>query len=278
MAERKASKCWVNGEPTQNLSVMDSGLRYGDGLCETMAVRQGKILLETYHLECLRKGCKQLGITAPAVPALKRELEEAVRGQSQAVLNFILTRGCAGPDGRVAPGIQTTRIVSLEPWPEYPGQWAETGIHMRICDTHVSRNRRLAGLKHLNRLDQVLARLEWTEADKLQEGLMLDEEGSVIGGTMSNVFAWLSHGVLATPALRLAGVEGVMRRYLLEQAGRNNIQTRIASLSLTELMGAVEVFVCNSVIGVWPVAAVGAWKYRIGPMTRQAQRWARESA
>lgn len=277
MTERMALKCWVNGEQTQALSVMDSGLRYGDGLCETMAVRHGEIPLEAYHLERLTKNCKRLGISTPPIPALKRELAKAVRDQSPAVLNLILTRGWIGFDGRPAPGTGTTRIIALEPWPEYPVQWAETGIRVRICNTHASRNRRLAGIKHLNRLDLVLARSEWTDADNIQEGLMLDEEGWVIGGTMSNVFAWLSHGVLATPSLRHAGVEGVMRRWLLEQAERHAIQTRVASLSLTELMSATEIFVCNSVIGVWPVAAIGAWKYRIGAMTHQAQQWARES-
>jgi 4-amino-4-deoxychorismate lyase len=241
-------------------------------------VRAGHILLEEYHLERLSTGCKQLLIAPPALAALKRELGQAARDQAQAILNLILTRGSAGPDGRAARDSRTTRILSLEPWPEYPDQWAETGIRLRICDTHVGRNRRLAGLKHLNRLEQVLARSEWTDADNIQEGLMLDEEGSVIGGTATNVFAWLSHGVLATPVLRLSGVEGVMRRWLLEQAAQHGIQTRIASLSLTELMKAAEIFVCNSVIGVWPVAAIGAWKFRIGPMTRQAQQWAKESS
>ncbi len=253
-------------------------MRYGDGLFETMAVRQGKILLETYHLERLRKGCKRLGIAAPEALTLKKELAQAVRDQSQAILNLVLTRGSVGFDGRPALEARTTRIVSLEPWPEYPTQWMETGIHVRICDARANRNPRLAGLKHLSRLDHVLARLEWTDADNTQEGLMLDEEGSVIGGTMTNVFAWLSHGVLATPAVQVAGVAGVMRRYLLERAEKADIQLRVATISLAELMRAEEIFLCNSVIGVWPVAAVGAWKFKIGPMTRQAQQWARESA
>jgi len=268
MTEPMAFQCWVNGEQAEMISAMDRGLRYGDGLYEAMAVRHGTVLLETYHLERLQKGCKRLGIAMPAIPVLKRELIQAARHQTQAVLNLIVTRG------RLDQKTQTTHIVALEPWPKYPAEWSETGVRVRICDTHASRNRRLAGLKHLNRLDRVLARREWTDADNIQEGLMLDEEGSVIGGTMSNVFAWLSHGVLATPALRLAGVEGVMRRLVLERATQNGIQTRIASLSLTELMKAAEIFVCNSVIGVWPVVAIGHWRYAPGPMTRQVQNWA----
>lgn len=266
--------CWVNGDQTEMISIMDCGLRYGDGLYETLAVRAGCIQRQDYHLESLIAGCKRLSMAAPKVPALKKGLALAVRDQSQAILNLVLTRGYTGSDARTVCGNHTTCIILLESWPQYPSQWAQTGIHVRICDTRASRNRRLAGLKHLNRLEQVLARMEWTDADNIQEGLMLDEEGSVIGGTMSNVFAWLSHGVLATPALRMAGVEGVMRRWLLECAAREGIQIRVATLSLAELMNAAEIFVCNSVIGVWPVTAIGAWKFKVGPMTRRAQQWA----
>ncbi|MGH8281829.1 MAG: aminodeoxychorismate lyase [Gammaproteobacteria bacterium] len=268
--------CWVNGEADETISAFDRGLQYGDGLFETLEVRDGRILLEDYHLERLSHGCECLGIARPAPGILKKELSRAARGETRAVLKLILTRGPADQTYQMDPHAQPTRIVSRHPCPDYPSQWAERGIHLCICDTHVSRNARLAGLKHLNRLEQVLARAEWTEADDIQEGLMLDEEGSVIGGTMSNVFAWLSHGVLATPAVRLAGVAGVMRRYLLERAGKADIQIRVASISLTELMRAEEIFVCNSIIGVWPVAAIGHWKYSVGPVTRQAGSWAME--
>ncbi|MGA9852235.1 MAG: aminodeoxychorismate lyase [Gammaproteobacteria bacterium] len=268
--------CWVNGEPSETVSIFDRGLHYGDGLFETLVVREGRILLENYHLERLTYGCGRLRIARPALGVLKSELSLAARNETQAVLKLILTRGRWGQDCQTDRDNQTTRIVSRHPWPDYPPQWAEHGIRVRICDTRISRNPKLAGLKHLNRLEQVLARSEWTEADDIQEGLMLDEEGSVIGGTMSNVFAWLSHGVLATPALRLAGVAGVMRRYLLERAEGASMQLRVATISLAELMRAEEIFVCNSIIGVWPIAAIGHWKYSAGSVTRQIRNWAME--
>jgi 4-amino-4-deoxychorismate lyase len=94
---------------------------------------------------------------------------------------------------------------------------------------------------------------------------------------MTNVFAWLSHGVLATPALHHAGVASVMRRYLMECAAKAGIQLRIATISLAELMQAEEIFVCNSIIGVWPVVAIGHWKYAVGPTARCFIGWAAQA-
>ena len=192
----------------------------------------------------------------------------------QAVLKLIITGGNRGREYRPPQDLQPTRILLRHPWPHHPAAWTEQGIRMRICDMHVGHNRQLAGLKHLNRLEQVLARAEWTDADNIQEGLMVDEEGAVIEGTMTNVFAWLPQGVLATPSLRLAGVAGVMRRYILEHAEQAAIPVRVATLSLPELMQAAESSACNSIIGVWPVSIIGHWKFAVGSVTRQVQAWA----
>ncbi|MHB8423707.1 MAG: aminodeoxychorismate lyase [Gammaproteobacteria bacterium] len=273
---QEITKCWVNGIASVVIDVFDRGLQYGDGLFEVMAVKDGRILLEEYHLQSLADGCERLFIPQVPVKLLRRELQSAAEGQAQGVLRLILTRGSGDRGYRPSPHAQVTRILSRHAWPTYSSGWEDRGIHVRICDTHLGHNRRLAGLKHLNRLEQVLAQREWSEQDNIQEGLMLDDEGSVIGGTMSNVFAWLSHGVLATPSLRLAGVGGVLRRYILERAEQGGMQTRVASLSLAELMQAREIFVCNSIIGVWPVVAIGHWKYAVGSVTRNAQIWVNE--
>ncbi len=266
--------CWVNGEPGIRISTFDRGLHYGDGLFETLAVRLGRIRLLDHHLQRLTMGCLRLRLPPLPLDVVKDELTHAANGQPQAVLKLIVTRGSGGCGYRPSASTQTTRILTRHPCPEHPAEYIQYGIRMRVCNTRLSRNRALAGLKHLNRLEQVLARAEWTEADNIQEGLMMDEEGSVIEGIMTNVFVRLSHGVLATPSLRLAGVAGVMRRHILECAQQTGIPIRIASLSLTEIMQAAEIFVCNSVIGVWPVSAIDHWKFTVGPMTRRAQTWA----
>lgn len=271
------TQSWINGRPGDLLPVTDRGLQYGDGLFETLAVKAGRITLLDYHLERLHEGCRRLQLHAPSENILRAELFSAAAGQATAVLKLIVTRDSVGRGYQFTGDAKTTRILTRHPWPEYPLEYNEHGVHLRICDAHLGHNRRLAGLKHLNRLEQVLARAEWSEIDQVQEGLMLDEEGSVVEGTMSNVFVWLDHGVLATPDLRRCGVAGVMRRHLLERAEQMGVAVRVANLSLTELMRAQEIFVCNSLIGVWPVTAIGHWKYSIGSMSRQAQRWASET-
>jgi len=270
------TECWINGKPGELIPVSDRGLQYGDGLFETLAVKAGRIPLLDYHLQRLHAGCRRLQLHAPPEDSLRTELLSAAATHTAAVLKLIVTRADAGSGYSFQRSQNNTRILMRHPWPVYPSAWADGGVHLKICDTHLGHNAQLAGLKHLNRLEQVLARAEWSEADQVQEGLMLDEEGSVIEGTMTNVFAWLPHGVLATPSLKLCGVAGVMRRHLLARAEQAGVALRIATLALAELMQAQEIFVCNAVIGVWPVTAIGHWKYSIGPMTRQAQAWAAE--
>lgn len=223
-------------------------------------------------------GCRKLHIPVPAVAELKDELRQAAMERPHAVLKLVVTRGVGARTYRPPHPARQVRILLRFAWPEYPAVWVERGVHVRICDTHLGHNSRLAGLKHLNRLEQVLAQSEWTETDDIQEGLMTDGEGSVISGTATNVFAWLSHGVLATPSLRLCGVAGIMRRYLLERAQQTGMQLRVATLSLAELMKAQEIFLTNTLIGVWPVATIGHWRYTAGPVTRQMQAWAAECA
>jgi 4-amino-4-deoxychorismate lyase len=152
--------------------------------------------------------------------------------------------------------------------------WQNEGVVLRICTTRLGSNPALAGLKHLNRLEQVLARAEWGESDGIQEGLMLDAEGSVVEGTMTNLFAAPSGGPLLTPDLSHAGVAGVMRRHIIEQAAVAGIQVQVRRINPGELMDQHELFVCNSLIGVWPVACLGERRYTVGPLTRLAQKWA----
>jgi 4-amino-4-deoxychorismate lyase len=266
--------CWVDGVPSTSVNLLDRGLHYGDGLFETLSVRDGRIQLLDYHLQRLRQGCERLSLTMPKIDTLHDELHHAAKDQGRAVLKLIVTRGAGGRGYGPPQDAVPTRIVFRYPQPDYPADNWEQGVRLRVCDTRLGRNPRLAGLKHLNRLEQVLARSEWNAAEDVAEGLMLDEMGLVIEGTMSNVFAEPEAGVLATPALGRCGVAGVMRRHLLEQAQRVGMTLRIMDMALADLMQAREIFVCNSVIGVWPVMAVGERRFTTGATTRQAQQWA----
>ena len=268
---------WVNGKLQAHVSASDRGLQYGDGVFETLPTAHGNIPLLSHHLDRLYKGCKRLAINAPAREQLQAELLSAARGVQRAVFKLFITRGTGGRGYRPPPDAQTTRILTRHPWPDHPPAWGESGIHLRICAMRLGHNSRLAGLKHLNRLEQVLARTEWSERDPWQEGLMLDEEGAVIEGTMTNVFARLADGRRVTPELSQCGVAGVMRRHLLERCMQDGEPAHEVHLSLKELREAREVFVCNSLIGIWPVRRLDNQEYTIGEWTRRMQQCAREA-
>lgn len=263
--------CWIDGQLAEALPLADRGLHYGDGLFETMALHDGSIRRLTMHLERLQDGCKRLGLPYPDVDTLRRELDAACRGQDQAVLKLMVTRGVGGRGYRPPAQASVTRILFRYPWPDYPSDWSEQGIELRICRTRLGLNPALAGLKHLNRLEQVMARAEWTEG--AQEGLMLDADGGVIEGTMTNLFASPAEGQLVTADLGQAGVAGVTRRHILERARTEGLAVQVRGLPLDELLESREIFVCNSIAGVWPVRRIGSRSYALGPLTRRAAGW-----
>jgi 4-amino-4-deoxychorismate lyase len=157
----------------------------------------------------------------------------------------------------------------LHEWPNYPTSCTESGIKTRICQTRLGHNPSLAGIKHLNRLEQVLARQEWDDP-VIMEGLMLDASGNLVEGTMSNVFV-VKDAVLMTPDLQLCGVAGIMRAHVLDMAAEHLIAARVQHLELDALLQADEVFICNSLLGIWPVIGVDEHDFLKGPVTRRLQ-------
>ncbi|WP_085656042.1 MULTISPECIES: aminodeoxychorismate lyase [unclassified Pseudomonas] len=264
--------CWVDGQPADALSLKDRGLAYGDGLFETIAVRGGQPLLLDRHLARLAEGCSRLAIAADP-ERIRDELSSYALAMGEGVLKLILTRG----DGQRGYAPDTTapgrRILQASPAPSYPAAHGEQGIRLFPCSTRLSHQPLLAGLKHLNRLEQVIARSEWQDSEHA-EGLMLDQAGRVIEGVFSNLFL-VRDGVLVTADLKRCGVAGVMRAELLSQARALGIATQITDIGLEQLQWADEVFVCNSVYGVWPVRACAALSWPVGPLTRKLQTIAR---
>jgi 4-amino-4-deoxychorismate lyase len=267
--------CWIDGQAAGALPLTDRGLHYGDGLFETLAVRDGKVRRMALHLERLREGCARLGMPAPDAVQLQRELQEAAAGQSHAVLKLMLTRGTGGRGYRPPEQMVPVRVLFSYPWPGYPADWNREGIELRICTTRLGENPALAGLKHLNRLEQVLARAEWNDGPA--EGLMLDAGGRVVEGTMTNLFASPAEGRLVTPDLSRSGVAGVTRRHILARAKAEGVQVEVRDMNLDELLANREIFMCNSIAGVWPVCRIGTQRYAVGSLARRAQAWAEEA-
>ena len=263
------SRVLINGQEAGCLPADDRGLQYGDGLFETIAVSDGRLVFWREHFTRLAAGAQRLGMPVPDEMLLREEAGRLIRGKARGVLKIILTRGSGGRGYRPPEQVSCRRIVSVHPWPEYPAGNATDGVELRICRTPLSTNPTLAGIKHLNRLEQVLARNEWRE-EHIAEGLMLDTQGRVIEGTISNVFA-VKDSKLITPCLRNCGVEGVIRGIILRMTDNFRIETSINDLRLNDLASMDELFICNSVIGIWPVRKLQQHSYRPGKVTRELQ-------
>lgn len=260
----------VNGKPGSSVGVSDRGLQYGDGLFETLAVDRGQVLCLDRHLARLASGCHSLEIPLPDEVVLRSDLTTVTKGVARGVVKIILTRGVSARGYRAASNPAPTRIVSSHPWPPFPRENRAEGVALRVCRTRLSVNLRLAGLKHLNRLEQVLAVNE-IDDPKVSEGLMLDTDGAVVEGTMSNVF-YVENGRLMTPDLSRCGVHGIIRAEILDWArGNMNAPVGQTRVGPETLLKSQECFVCNSLIGVWPVRSIDGREIPLGPVTQSVQ-------
>ncbi|MDR9436972.1 MAG: aminodeoxychorismate lyase [Thiohalophilus sp.] len=243
--------CRINGVDSRQLEITDRACQYGDGLFETLAVRHGQVEFLQAHLQRLAEGADRLGIPMPEESRWRDDIRAILVGRQQAVLKLMLSRGSGGR-GYLAPDHPVvSRIVMLHPWPVHPPEHVEQGVRVRFCETRLAEQPRLAGIKHLNRLEQILARREW-EDETIQEGLMLDTRDRVIEATMSNLF-WLKGSTLHTPDLSACGVQGIMRQQIINLAPALGLDVQIDHYSRQALDEADGLFLTNSVIGLWPV-------------------------
>ena len=240
----------VNGEPAQNISIEDRGLLYGDGLFETILCDLGKPVLLDLHCQRLQQGCERLHIPVPDMNLLRQEID-TVAACEDCVIKVIITRGVRTRGYRFDHhDTSTSRIVYKSPCPQIPEEYYQHGIELGVSEFRLADNEILAGLKHLNRLEQVMACYEWPP--ECAELLMLNHQGQVIEGTMSNIFIQSADG-WKTPILKNSGINGVLREWILANASQLNIECSQQTLSLDDIKQAQSIFVCNSVIGVWPV-------------------------
>lgn len=260
----------VNGLAGAMIDALDRGLQYGDGLFETLAVRDGRIRLAEAHWQRLAAGCRRLGLEAPPTGVLEQEVSEVAAGP-RSVVKVIVTRGPAGRGYRPPPAPAQTRVVAGYPYPDWPAAWREQGVRVRTCVTRMADSPALAGLKHLGRLEQVLARAEWRD-ESIAEGLMLDVRGHVACGTQSNLFA-VRGGRLLTPAVDRCGVAGVMRQAVMRWSQGRDQPVAEAQIRPGELLDADEVFVTNAVIGAWRIAELDGRRLGQTGCAREFMAW-----
>jgi 4-amino-4-deoxychorismate lyase len=260
----------VDGRAATSISTWDRGLHFGDGLFETIACRAGLPRFLPLHLERLALGCSRLKMPALNLELLHAEVQALAAGVDRGIVKMILTRGAATVRGYAISGTEKpTRITIRYPWPHDDLAARHDGVAAQTLALRLSESPLLAGLKHCNRLEQVLARAEWSDSS-IAEGILFSTSGKLVSGTMSNIFL-VSRSAIRTPRIDLSGVAGVMRRVVVREAMRAGIPVSECDLGRADLEMAEEIFLTNARIGIWPVRALDGHRLPPGPLTRRLQ-------
>ncbi|MFT5593621.1 MAG: 4-amino-4-deoxychorismate lyase [Oceanicoccus sp.] len=247
--------------------------QFADGLFETMVVKKGQIQALNYHAQRLGSGCARLDIKLPDNNLTELFIAYAhkfveLSGLESGVLKVIVSRGNSergyGYDDVITPKV----TAFFNPLPQYNENSYEHGVSVKCLATECSIQKQMAGLKHLNRLENVLAKKEL--GSEAFEGLMFNHLGYVIEGTSSNIF-FEKNNQLFTPKLNVSGVAGVMRSCIINHAESQNIIIKVDDIAREQLDQFEQGFICNSVMGIMPIAQLDGRSFKIGPQTKAMQ-------
>ncbi|GAA6173744.1 aminodeoxychorismate lyase [Colwellia sp. KU-HH00111] len=239
--------CLVNGKPQHQIDIENRGLAYGDGLFTTAKIVNGHIQFLSAHITRLLMGCKTLGMVPPVQNELAKQLTTVAANYSSAVLKVIITAESGGRGYARATSNDHDLIIMVHDYPSHYDDMANTGINLGLSQQQIGLNPMLAGLKHLNRLEQVLLRAELSSRSE-DDLLVTNLHNEIIEATSANVF-FMIDGQLQTPDVSQSGVNGIMRQVILSQYPN----TLVKSLTLNEIADAQAMFICNCVMGVMPI-------------------------
>ena len=261
-----SARVFVGGQRADAMPADDRGIAYGDGLFETMRIHAGQVPWWDAHWARLQRGAQRLRMGLPDEGQVRREATALFADHADGVLKLTLTRGSGGR-GYASTNAQPNWMLSRHPLPVQP---SHGGLSLRWCTTRLAIQPALAGIKHCNRLEQVLARMEWTDpaaSDRdADEGLVCSGDGDVVSAIAANVFV-LRGSRWLTPAVDRCGVAGVCRGYLLPLLGAHE-----ARLSVADIETADVVFLCNAVRGILDVARLGERTWPSHPAVAEARR------
>ncbi|QIZ50783.1 aminodeoxychorismate lyase [Dickeya zeae] len=251
---------WVDGKAEQQLPVSDRSVQFGDGCFTTARVAAGQVVWLDRHIQRLQQAAETLLLPEVDWLRLRDEMQQAAAGRADGVVKVIISRGHGGRGYSTAGCHQPVRIVMQAPYPQHYVNWRQDGIRLAFSPVPLAQNAWLAGIKHLNRLEQVLIRthLERSGAD---EALVLDTSGALVECCAANLF-WRKGARVFTPDLSLCGVDGVARRHIMALLQPSAFELHVVSEPLETLADADEVLVCNALMPVIPVNQAHIWRYR----------------
>lgn len=249
----------INGKPQSELPADDRATQFGDGCFTTARVVDGKIHFLSAHVQRLRDACQRLMIPFMEWSVLEQEMLSCASGHTQAVLKVLLSRGSGGRGYSGSACANPTRILSVSGWPAHYAHWRDKGISLTLSPVRLGRNPLLAGIKHLNRLEQVLIRahLEHTDAD---DALVLDSDGWLTECCAANIF-WRKDSDVFTPRVDQAGVNGVMRQHCIQLLTESPFTLHEVNAPESALAEADEVLICNALMPVIPVRTYGELRW-----------------
>ena len=249
----------INGSFNSFISPLDRGFAYGDGVFRTIKVVGGLPECWPQHYQKLVADCAAINIVCPSADILMDDLSllfsaDVTSENCQAVAKIIITRG-EGNRGYTPPAITAPmRVVLKSAMTEYPEARFIEGVNLTVCETRLAAQPKLAGIKSLNRLENVLARMEWHNPE-IAEGIMLDTSNNVIECTAANIFARFGD-TLMTPSLVQCGIAGVTRQRIIDLAHTLSLHISVATFNLEKLLAADEVIICSSLYGAWQVMKI----------------------
>lgn len=263
-----ANTALVNGRVTDRISVYDRGLAYGDGVFETILSKQGRLILWPQHVERLSSSLSRLKIQPYKTDTMLQQIEEHLNKNINQVVKIIVTRGEAVRGYRLPENCKPNTIIFVSDLPEpMEAEIQKRATRVKVCNTRLAYQPELAGLKHLNRLEQILAQAELA-GTAFSEGIMLGMQGEVVEATMHNLFL-VKNGELYTPELTKCGVAGIMRTFIIKTAQQIGLKVRIEKISLEQLKLANEIFLTNSISGILPICELDGTPYETGRVTCQ---------
>ncbi|WP_455427767.1 aminodeoxychorismate lyase [Dryocola sp. LX212] len=249
----------INGQWQTTIPANDRAVQFGDGCFTTAAVSNGRVRFIDQHIRRLQLACKTLMLSFTEWAVLREEMQQLAAYEGQSVLKVIITRGAGGRGYSAAQCEHTTRILGVSPFPAFYDEWQQQGITLALSPICLGVNPSLAGIKHLNRLEQVLIRthLEQTPAN---EALVLDSDGWLTECCAANLF-WRKGERVFTPYVDRAGVNGIMRQHIIAALANSDQRVQEVRERVETLADADEIVICNALMPVVPVKQAQAWGY-----------------
>lgn len=268
----------VNNIFTDQISVYDRGLSYGDGFFETMFWKNApntstnKVEFWDRHIMRIKDSCNLLNIKFPQEEMLFKYKEKILSKAQEnkyksGVLKIIITRGVGGRGYKYEENMTPTIIFQVSPKPSLSKIIYKNGVDVIFCKKSITRNENLSGYKHLNRLDSVLSRSEWNDP-KIFEGIFLDKRENIIEGTMTNIFM-LKKNTIYTPSINDSGIKGIMRQIVIEKCKNFFDEIVIDKIPKKEFLSSDSIFLTNSILKILPIRKIENLEFKINKKIKE---------